>query len=260
MGFFLTPWVTRLLFANAAMFLVTLTLGRIPQSLLLVPALILQRPWSLVTYMFLHAGLGHIFFNMLMLAIFGPRVEERLGATRFVRLYFASGFAAALLSILTPFAAILGASGAVFGVMYAFVRFWPRAQIWIWGVIPVEARVLFGISLVFAVLGIFGYGGQGVAHFAHLGGFLGGFVYLKWSEATSPAARFKAKAAAAAAPAVRPGGDHRDLDRWRRIPGDELHPLNREELNRILDKISATGVPSLSNAERAFLERFSATH
>ena len=253
----MTPWVTRLLLANAAMYLVTLGVGGLNalSFLVLVPAYIPLRPWTVITYMFLHAGLGHIFFNMLALFFFGPRLEERLGGSRFLRLYLISGLGGALLSLITPFSAIVGASGAVFGVLYGFAHYWPRERIYIWGVLPVEARVL--VTVVAVVSLYFGFrGGGGVAHFAHLGGFLGGYLYLKLSERLSPAARFKAKAQV---PGARRGaGGRSDLDRWKRIQRDGLHPLNREELNRILDKISAKGVDSLTAAERAFLERFSA--
>lgn len=253
----MTPWVTRLMLANAAMYLVTLGVGGLGglRFLVLVPALIPTRPWTVITYMFLHAGLGHIFFNMLALFFFGPRLEERLGGTRFLRLYLIAGLSGALLSLITPFSAIVGASGAVFGVLYGFAHYWPRERIYIWGVLPVEARVLVTIAAALSLyLGFLG--GGGVAHFAHLGGFLGGYLYLKFSQMASPAARFKARAQAPGAGGG--SGSRSDVDRWKRIQPDGLHPLNREELNRILDKISAKGVASLTAAERAFLERFSA--
>lgn len=253
----LTPWVTRLMLANAAVFLVTLGLGTIPGPLVLVPALVWRQPWTPLTYMFLHAGFGHIFFNMLTLFFFGPRVEMQLGGTRFVRLYLISGFAGAGLSILTPFAPIVGASGAIFGVMYAFAHFWPRAPIYIWGVIPIEARILVAVWTAFAVFGGLGFGGGGVAHFAHLGGFLGAFIYLRFAAFRVAAKRARATRASGLSGAS--GQTHR-LDRWKRIRGEDLHPLNREELNRILDKISASGIDSLNQSERNFLDRFSTTH
>ncbi len=251
----LTPWVTRLLLANAAMYLVSLSLGGLPRFLVLVPAFILTRPWTALTYMFLHAGFGHIAFNMLMLYFFGPRLEERLGGTRFIRLYLISGLTGALFSVFTPYAPIVGASGAVFGVMYGFVRYWPRAQVLIWFVFPVEVRFVVGFLVVLAVLGGLGFGTPGVAHFAHLGGFVGSYLYLRLSQMHSAGWRFKT--AVQGAPKSRPLSKGRDLDRWRKIKGQEMHPVNREELDRILDKISASGIASLSAGERTFLERFS---
>lgn len=251
----LTPWVTRLLLANAAMYLVSLSLGGLPRILVLVPVFILTRPWTALTYMFLHAGFTHILFNMLVLYFFGPRLEERLGGTRFIRLYLISGLTGALFSVFTPYSAIVGASGAVFGVMYGFVRYWPREQVLIWFLFPVEVRFVVGFLVVMAVLGGL-FGAPGIAHFAHLGGFVGSYLYLRLSQMHSAASRFKATVQGARK--SRPLGKARDLDRWRKIKGQEMHPLNREELDRILDKISASGIASLSGGERAFLERFSA--
>src|SRR5690606_19411697 len=109
-------------------------------SLVLVPALIPQRPWSVVTYAFLHADTLHLLFNMIGLFFFGPRLESVLGSGRFLGLYFTSAVAAAIASLFTPFAAVVGASGAVFGVLFGFAKFWPRDRIYFWGIIPIEAR------------------------------------------------------------------------------------------------------------------------
>ncbi len=252
----MTPWVKRLIFANVVMHLVSMLFPVVWQALLLVPALIPQRPWSLVTYMFLHApGLMHIFFNMLILFFFGPRLEARLGGRRFLTLYFISGIAAALVSIpFTPWAAIVGASGAIFGVQLGFAMYWPRERIHIWGVLPIEAWLLVVILTVMSLWAGFSGARSNVAHFAHLGGFLGAFLYLKWLDWRSPARQFKKKAQAHAAPLK---DERRALDRWQAIRKHRLHPVNREEVDRLLDTISAQGVASLTPDDRAFLERFS---
>jgi len=253
---FLTPWVKRLLLANAIVFLVTYSLQPIIPFFWLVPADVWKTPWTPITYMFLHAGFGHLFFNMLTLFFFGPRVEERMGGRRFIQLYLVAGLSGAALSILTPFVPIVGASGAIFGVMWAFAHYFPRAQILLWFVVPVPARVLVLVWTGFAVLGGLGMGSGGVAHFAHLGGFIGAVLYLRFGDYFSPAARFKRRAQ----PNLKPLPFVDPRERWKKIDGDEMHPLNREELDRILDKISASGVTSLNAKERAFLDRFSATH
>ena len=136
----MTLWVKRLLIANVAMFFVQQTSPAVTEMLALVPALAVQRPWSPVTYMFLHGGTMHLFFNMIVLFFFGPRLEQRLGEKHFIGLYFASGLMAALFSVLTPYSWVVGASGAIYGVMLAYARFWPRDRIYIWGILPVEAR------------------------------------------------------------------------------------------------------------------------
>ncbi len=250
----MTPWVLRLLMANGAMYLVTLSMPALVAALAFVPALALQRPWTLITYMFLHGGFWHLGFNMIALFFFGPRLEQRLGSRQFLVLYFASGVVGALLSLVfSPWAAVIGASGAVFGVLLGFARYWPRDQILIWGIFPVEARWMVAGLTVLALFGGFSGGGGGVAHFAHLGGFLGGWLCLKWFEYSSPARQFQRKAAAAPRESLESA-----LGRWRRIRRESLHEVNREELDRILDKISAQGLETLSPSERDFLERFSA--
>ena len=249
----MTPWVARLIFANVGVFLLTAFAPAIVLPMALVPAFIPYRPWTLLTYMFLHAGFGHLLFNMLGLYFFGPRVESRLGGRRFLGLYLTSGLVGALLSLATPYARIVGASGAVFGVMLGFARYWPREPIYLWGVFPVEARVLVVVTTVLALWGAFSRATGGIAHFAHLGGYVGGYVYLRWVESRSPAARFRAQLA----PKPKRTSDA-DIERWRRIDASALHPVNREELERVLAKVNAEGIPGLTPGEREFLERFSA--
>lgn len=252
----MTPWVLRLIVANVAMFFLQQTAPVINQMFVLVPALGLVRPWSFVTYMFLHGGLGHIFFNMLSLFFFGPRLESRLGGRAFLGLYFASGIMGAVLSIpFTPYAPIIGASGAVYGVMLGYAMFWPRDQILIWGIVPVEARFLIIAMTALSLFGGFSPGSGGIAHFAHLGGFVGGYLFIKLMRRGSGAAKFRKQATTITRKIETPAGS---LDRWRRIKRDGLHEVNRDELDRILDKISAGGIGSLTAGEREFLDRFSA--
>jgi len=185
---------------------------------------------------------------MLALFFFGPRVEERIGSRRFGFLYFLSGISGAILSfIFSPTAPIIGASAGVFGVMLGFAYFWPDAPIMIWGIIPVPARVLVIITTVIALFSGFGGAQGGVAHFAHLGGYAGAYLYLRWLERARTA--FKRKAMAA--PAT-PG----KLDGWRSVDVAKVHEVNREQLNAILDKIGKSGVGSLTEQERLFLSNF----
>jgi len=241
-----TPWVQRFLIANVLIFFVQQTMPGLDRSLVLVPALLLARPWTLVTYMFLHAGFTHILFNMLGLYFFGPRVEQRIGSSRFFALYMISGITGGLLSFYTPMVAIVGASGAIFGVLLAYARFWPRDQMLIWGIIPIEVRWLVLIYTLISLLGI----GSGVAHFAHLGGFLGAFLYLLWMERSAGARKFR-KVATAPPPAK-----DATLGNWRNVNRASIHAVNKEEVDRILDKISASGLASLTPQERLFLSNF----
>lgn len=244
----MTQWVRILIFVNVAVFFVQMTVG-VPPELAFVPWRFLTRPWSVITYMFLHGGMWHLAFNMLSLYFFGPQVESRLGSPSFARLYFISGVSGALLSaLITPRAPIIGASAGVFGVMLAFAHFWPDARIMIWGIIPVPARVLVLLTTVFALMsGLGGYGG-GIAHFAHLGGYGGAFLYLRWLERRRGEFRRRATAPSPLAPKLPSTPPVIEMQR--------VHEVNRDEVNRILDKISAQGMSSLTYEERVFLSHF----
>jgi membrane associated rhomboid family serine protease len=244
-----TPWVRRLIAANVIVFFLQYAVPGITDPLVFVPYAILFRPWTIVTYMFLHAGLSHILFNMIGLYFFGPRVEARLGSRRFVQLYFISGISGALLSFLfAPTSAIIGASAAVFGVMLGFAMFWPRDRIYIWGILPIEARWLVVITTALALWsGLQGSAG-GVADFAHLGGYVGAWIFLRLINPARQVARFKASTVG------RPSAEL--LGNWRRVDVDRVHEVNRDELNRILDKIGRSGLASLTPEERVFLSNF----
>ena len=245
----MTPWVQRFLIANVVIFFIQQTVPGVESALMFLPALAFVRPWTMVTYMFLHGGLMHLAFNMLALYFVGPRVEARLGSQRFFVLYMISGISGALLSLALAGAnPIIGASAAVFGVMLAFARFWPRDQFLIWGIIPIEARWLVLGYTAWSVIS--GYRGSqgGVADFAHLGGFVGAFLYLTFLARNSAGKQFQRKVTAA--PPVKAPTD------WSRVDRSTIHAVNRDEVDRILDKISASGIGSLTPQERIFLSNF----
>ena len=245
----MTPWVLRLIIANIAVYFLERTGTGIANVLAFVPSDALVRPWTLVTYMFVHAGTSHILFNMLSLYFFGPRVEERLGSRRFITLYGLSGISGAILSmIFAPYAPIVGASGAVFGIMFAFAKFWPTAEIYIMGILPIQARIAVLLMAAAALWsGVQGSRG-GVADFAHLGGFVGGWLYLKWLDHRAGIKQFRSKT-------VAPVGKE-TLSNYKRIDPSSIHAVNRDEVNRILDKISASGLSSLTAQEKLFLSNF----
>lgn len=247
----MTPWVMALMLVNALVYLATMSSPFLAEQLALIPFFLPVRPWTAMTYMFVHAGMGHIFFNMLGLYFFGPPLEARLGGKRFAILWFVSGITGGLLSVLTSPAAVVGASGAVYGVMLGFAWFWPRQQIMIWGIIPVEARWLV---VIFTVASLYlARSGDGVAHFAHLGGFFGAWLFLKWVGGRPAAAR--AAWQKWMAPAV-PAGMN-PVERWKKINAAALHPVNREEYERVIAKLDKDGSGALTPGEREFLDRFS---
>jgi membrane associated rhomboid family serine protease len=245
-----TPRVRILLFATVGAYFAQETVPHFYESLVFVPRLILMRPWTVVGYMFLHGGLMHLVFNMIALFFFGPRVEDRLGPTRFTILYFLSGITGALLSFAFSFGSnIIGASAGVFGVMLAFAYYWPKAEILIWGILPVQARVLVIVTTVISIWAGLSGGGGGVAHFAHLGGYAGAYLYLKWTERGRK--DFRRRAEASVRP-IKSAGSRMPP----KVDLTNVHELNKEEVNRILDKISAEGMGSLTPQERTFLSNF----
>jgi membrane associated rhomboid family serine protease len=141
-------------------------------------------PWQLVTYAFLHADINHIFFNMLALLMFGAPLEYTWGTNRFLQYYFVcvvgAGLTylawAAVMHIQSP---VIGASGGVFGLLLAYGMYFPHNRVMLlFPPIPLPARVFV---VLYAVLELFlGVTGsqEGVAHFAHLGGMIGGFALL----------------------------------------------------------------------------------
>ena len=164
---------------------ITLRFGLVPQAVLDQ-----YRVWQLVTYMFLHGGLFHIVFNMLALWMFGTELERVWGTRYFLKFYFVTGVGAALLTVLfslLPFgfaqyvrdSIIIGASGAVFGLMLAYALYFPNRQIYMYLVFPVPAKIfvaiLGAIELFASVSGVPG----GVANSTHLGGLLVAYLYLK---------------------------------------------------------------------------------
>jgi hypothetical protein len=139
----------------------------------------------------------------------------------------------------------------VFGVSLAFAMFWPRERIYIWGVLPVEAWLLVAINTGLSVFSGFGGTGSGVAHFAHLGGYLGAWAYLTARARFSSARRFQQRVRQAP-----PAADRAVRQSLDRLQLDGVHALTRAEVDRILDKISAEGIGSLTAQERLFLTNF----
>ncbi|HUG00996.1 MAG TPA: rhomboid family intramembrane serine protease [Longimicrobiales bacterium] len=252
----MTKWVGRLLLANIAVFVLTeMYRPQVMRWFALVPLEVLREPWTPVTYMFLHANTVHLIFNMVGIFFFGPRLEVRLGGRDFARLYFLSGLVAAGFSLIfSPFAAVIGASGAVFGILIGYALFWPDEPIYLYFVIPVPAMVLVVAYVGISVFGGFSGAQDGVAHFAHLGGFVGGWAYLRWRRRKRGAAK-----ESRVARIQRFAEDVRgDSHRWEAIEVDALHEINRAEVNRLFDKIRESGPSSLSHDERAFLDRMAA--
>ena len=145
------------------------------------------RVWQLVSYGFMHGGFTHIFFNMFALYMFGGAIERTFGSRNFTVYYFVCMIVAALAQLVIVkyythgFAPTLGASGAVFGLLLAFGMLYPQEKLMlIFLPIPIPAWLfVIGYALVELVLGVTGTQ-AGVAHFAHLGGMVGGYVMIQY--------------------------------------------------------------------------------
>ena len=188
----LTPAIKAIVAANVAAFLISLVLPAITLTFGLRPADIFGKlhVWQPVTYMFLHAGIFHILFNMLALWMFGVELERMWGSRYFVQYYFICGVGAAVTSVLLSFvpgsfgqqlyySLTIGASGAVYGVLLAYALYFPTRPIYMYFVFPIPARYFVAIIGAISLLSSMSGPGGGVAHTAHLGGLVAGYLYLK---------------------------------------------------------------------------------
>ena len=190
----LTPAVKALLIANIAAFVVTFFWPAAQIPFMLQPQAVLERGyvWQVVTYMFLHGGVGHIFFNMLLLWMVGVDLERMWRTKYFTKFYFACGLGAGVTQVLLGLlpgsmgsqfyvTATIGASGALYGLLLAYALYFPSRTFLVFFVFPVPARafvIILGAIALLMALGSSGSGG-GVAHTAHLGGLATGYFYLK---------------------------------------------------------------------------------
>ena len=177
--------------ANVAMFVMTQLFPALVPRLGLVPAYVMRSLWiwQLATYMFLHGGLFHILFNMLALWMFGAELERIWGTRYFLKFYFVTGIGAGALTVafsLLPFefaqqlqhSVVIGASGAVYGLLLAYAMYFPDRPIYIYFVFPIPARIFVAIMGAIAFFSSLSDAG-GVANATHLGGLLVGYLYLK---------------------------------------------------------------------------------
>lgn len=176
-----TPWVKILLTANAGVFLVTVVVGQGAMFDLFAfsPDRLLQRPWGMITYMFMHANLWHLLINLLFIFFFGPRLEERWGSDLFLKFYLVCGLGGVLLSFAFSEAVIVGASAACYGIMLAFALAWPNQTVYVWALFPVKMKWLVGFLVALSFVSAIGPSRDGIAHLAHLGGAVAGFLMVK---------------------------------------------------------------------------------
>ena len=195
--------------------------------------------WQFVTYTFLHSVSDpwHIIFNMLVLWMFGSEVEKAMGTRKFLTMYFTAGIFAGIFGCLfTPNNPILGASGAIFAVEIAFAMFYPNATI-IFFVFPIKAKYLVTIFAGITVFNCLMPTGGNVAHFAHLGGLLYGFLFIRYEP------RFT-----------------NFIISWQNQQKENEYRKEeevRKVVDALLDKVNRTGMKSLTRRERSYLKNAS---
>lgn len=198
------------------------------------------KPWQAFSYMFVHFGLMHLFCNMLGLFFFGGSVEDSMGTRAFVRYYLmcgaAGGLAAYLMGAFIPVPATIGASGAVYGVLYACYRFFPETVVYFWGLFPIRLKYLLLAYFFFDFLSLFDQGSE-VASYAHIGGLLAGVAYFGAAD--------------------RARGLLDSVLRKKRLWEAQKEDKLRLELDRILAKIHEQGIGSLGSGERRVLKKAS---
>lgn len=254
------PAVRGLIIANLVVFALGLLVGDPFFSLFgLVPKRVIEERWvwQTVTYLFIHGGFMHLLFNVFALWMFGVAIESQWGSQEFLKYYFLCGLGAAAATLaLNPHSLhpVIGASGPVYGLLVAFAMLYPDAVVYLYFLIPVSAKHM---AIIFGVLEFFaGATGAtpGIARFAHLGGMVTGYAYLRWWWVL----KIRAKAA------------FRDMEGGLKIarkpaqrrrtfssPARENPTQSMEVIDRILDKILASGMESLSDEERAIMQRYS---
>ena len=288
----LPPVVKHLLIINVLMFLATLAFERFEVDLTASLGLHFFkapgfRPYQIITYMFMHASFGHLFFNMFALWMFGNTLENLWGSQRFLLFYMVCGIGAGLCQELVQyiqFASLLdtqvvrygnqivptstyldlmntvGASGAVYGLLLAFGMMFPNSMIYFYFLIPIKAKwFVIGYAVIELLTGLRGI--DNVAHFAHLGGMLFGLILiLYWKKKVTRGKGFDLKGWIESVKRRR----GKEYTRYEEVKDESRMPRSDEEYNRqkaekerdvdaILDKISKNGYASLTDEEKEFL-------
>ena len=227
--------------------------------------------WQLITYQFMHGGFTHIFFNMFMLWMFGMEIENILGSKKFLYYYLICGIAAGLAQLfIAPLfsspAITIGASGAIFGVMIAFGMLFPDRYIFLYFLIPIKAKYLIGFLFILELFWI-GDAGSNVAHLAHLGGAIAGFLFIMFDKSIDVPLKRMLNISSG----YRSGSQFQNpfsglSDKFRkRVENvedanyyninhkNEDEEITQQEIDEILDKISQSGYQNLSEREKRIL-------
>ena len=281
----MTPAVQWLLALNIGVYFLQLTLfgpDALYSALALDPARMPGSWWTVVTYMFVHAWLAHLAFNMFTLWMFAPRLEQEWGMRPFVLFYLWCGVGGAIAHLIfAQHSAVIGASGAISGVLVAYAIRWPDEEVYLFGVIPMKSRwlilAMLGMNTIFALSP-----NSRIDWTAHVGGMAFGWIFLKLYTAGG-ISRVKGWVSAVPdesedMPRAVPRGRQPTRDRssgvdevvarsnaialreskpLQHVPRQETPKEYAAKVNRVLDKISQQGIASLTRDERRLLEEMS---
>ncbi|MBN1279040.1 MAG: rhomboid family intramembrane serine protease [Chlorobiaceae bacterium] len=251
------PAIKTIIIANIAIFMLQVLLQNSPFSGLITAAGALWpvasanpnglsfQIWQPFTYMFLHGSFGHLFFNMFALWIFGAELENYWGTRQFNIYYFLCGTGAAFINLIftigDPYPTV-GASGAVYGVLLAFGMMFPERYIFLYFLFPIKAKYFVAGYALIEFLSGMGRTNSNIAHFAHLGGMVIGFLYIiirrqgwtlpKWTKKAQSAGKRSGQAPV------------------HHIDKEERSTVTDAEIDAILDKISKNGYESLTSDEK----------
>lgn len=216
--------------------------------------------WQLITYQFLHGGFSHILFNMFALWMFGMEIENQWGGRKFLIFYLLCGVGAGLLHLfisplLTGAAPTIGASGAVYGIMAAFALIYPNRLIYLYFFIPIKAKYLITFLILMEFMLVDSVG-SGVAHLAHLGGAIVGFIFVMLDDRTNvelkdtinilKTRRRQSSNSFFGKKSTTQEAKYYDIE-------EEDEGISQEEIDAILDKISQSGYKNLSEREKRIL-------
>jgi membrane associated rhomboid family serine protease len=226
--------------------------------------------WQLITYQFMHGGFSHILFNMFALWMFGMEIENIWGSKKFLIYYLVCGVAAGLAQLfISPLysspAVTIGASGAIFGVMIAFAMLFPDRHIFLYFLIPIRAKYLIGFLFILEIFWI-GDAGSNVAHLAHLGGALAGFLFIMFDKSIDvPLKRmlnisgyrrnstFNNPFSGLSDKFKKRSQNIEDANYYDINQKKEGEEISQAEIDAILDKISQSGYQNLSEREKKIL-------
>ena len=229
-------------------------------------------PWQLISYQFMHGGFMHIFFNMFALWMFGMEVENLWGSKKFLIFYLMCGIVAGIFQLVfpplfnEPLGYTIGASGAIFGVLIAFGMLFPNRYIFIWFLIPLKAKYFVALYVLIEFFSI--PSGGDIAHLAHLGGALAGFIYIMIDRKRGTA---YGNYFTSTSTSTRSGGSFFDSfknaanvfkKKSNEVEEANFYEVNnerkddiytQEEIDKILDKISKSGYQNLTDKEKKIL-------